>query len=99
MRWKNTPSGYGSLSMALHWLMLLLIAAVYASMVLKGFLPKGSASRETMATWHYMLGLAVFVLVWLRWPSACWDLHPPLHPHRLRGSMPLPLECTWRCTR
>ena len=33
MRWKNTPSGYGSLA---------------------------------MATWHSMLGLAVFVLVWLR---------------------------------
>src|SRR5712664_1340314 len=51
--------------MALHWL-LLLIVAVYASMALKGLFSKGSASREATATWHYMLGLAVFVLVWLR---------------------------------
>jgi len=52
--------------MALHWLMLLLSVAVYASMGLKGLFPTGSASREAMATWHSMLGLAVFVLVWLR---------------------------------
>jgi cytochrome b561 len=46
--------------------MLLLIVAVYATMELKSIFPKGSPSREAMAIWHYMLGLSVFFLVWLR---------------------------------
>jgi superoxide oxidase len=66
MRWKNTAAGYGLLSVALHWVMLLLIVAVYAMMELKSIFPKGSAGRGAMATLHYTLGLSVFVLVWLR---------------------------------
>ena len=30
MNWKNSADRYGSLSIALHWLMLLLFIAVYA---------------------------------------------------------------------
>jgi cytochrome b561 len=93
VRWKNTPSGYGSLSMALHWLMLLLIAAVYASMGLKGLFPKGSALRESMATWHSMLGLSVFVLVWLRLavrlcgPTPAIAPAPPAWQHAVAAGM------------
>ncbi len=65
-RWNNTNDGYGWPAVSLHWLMLALIAAAYASMELKEVFPKGSAGREAMATWHYMLGLSVFFLVWLR---------------------------------
>jgi len=46
--------------------MLLLIASVYATMELKSLFPKGSHSREVMAIWHYMLGMSVFFLMWLR---------------------------------
>lgn len=46
--------------------MLLLIVAVYATMEFKSIFPKGSSAREAMATWHYILGLSVFFLVWLR---------------------------------
>jgi cytochrome b561 len=35
-------------------------------MELRGIFPKGSDSREVIKTWHYMLGLSVFVLVWIR---------------------------------
>ena len=93
MSWKNTPSGYGSLSMALHWLILLLIAVVYASIGLKGFFPKGSASRETMAMWHSMLGLSVFVLVWLRLavrllgPTPAIAPAPPAWQHAVASGM------------
>ena len=66
MNWKNTSAGYGSPAIALHWLMLLLLVAVYASMELKGIYPKGSAPRAAMASWHYMLGLSVCLLVCLR---------------------------------
>ena len=57
---------YSPLSIGLHWLMLLLIAAVYATIELKGNFPKGSDTRELLKYWHFMLGLSVFALVWLR---------------------------------
>ena len=62
----NHPTRYASLSIGLHWLMLILIAAVYACIELKGNFPKGSDTRELLKHWHFMLGLAVFALVWLR---------------------------------
>ena len=66
MKWKNTADRYGSLSIAMHWLMLLLLVAVYATINLRELYPKGSDPREAMKHWHFMLGLSVFVLVWLR---------------------------------
>lgn len=60
------PQRYGRLSISLHWLMLLLIAAVYALMELRGWFPRGSATREAMKHWHYMLGLSVLALVFVR---------------------------------
>jgi cytochrome b561 len=46
--------------------MLLLLAAVYACIELREFYPRGSAIREGLKTWHFMLGLSVFGLVGLR---------------------------------
>ena len=37
---------YSPMSIGLHWLMLLLMAAVYATIELKGNFPKGSETRE-----------------------------------------------------
>jgi len=64
--WRNSIRRYGSLSIGLHWLMLVLLATVYASIELREFFPKGSDPREALKHWHYMLGLSVLVLVWLR---------------------------------
>jgi cytochrome b561 len=64
--WRNSVDRYGSLSIALHWLMLLLIAAACACIELRELFPKGSDPREALKTWHSMLGLCVFVLAWLR---------------------------------
>lgn len=66
MNWKNSTIRYGSLSIGLHWLMLLLFIAVYASINLRELYPKGSDPREALKTWHFMLGMLVFALVWLR---------------------------------
>lgn len=57
---------YSSLSIGLHWLMALLLVAVYACIELREFFPKGSDPRNALKTWHFMLGLSVFVLVWVR---------------------------------
>lgn len=57
---------YKPLSIGLHWLMLLLLVAVYACIELREFYPKGTDPREALKAWHFMLGMLVFVLVWIR---------------------------------
>lgn len=66
MNWKNTANRYGSVSIGMHWLMLLLMIAVYACINLREIYPRGSDLREALKTWHFMLGLSVFVLVFAR---------------------------------
>ncbi len=66
MNWKNTANRYGSASIATHWLMLLLFVAVYGSIELRELFDKGSDPREMLKSWHFMLGITIFILVWLR---------------------------------
>ncbi|OIR12307.1 hypothetical protein GALL_60060 [mine drainage metagenome] len=66
MNFKNTTHRYGALSIGLHWLMLLLLIAVYATINLRELYPKGSDLREALKVWHFMLGLSIFALVSLR---------------------------------
>ena len=66
MSWNNTTDRYGSLSIFMHWLMLALLIGVYACINLREFYPKGSDLRDGLKMWHFMLGLSVFALVWLR---------------------------------
>jgi cytochrome b561 len=66
MPWRNSADRYGSLSIRLHWFMLLLLAAVYSCIELREFFPKGSGLREGLKTWHFMLGLSVLILASLR---------------------------------
>ncbi len=61
-----TTPAYSRLSIALHWLMLLLLVAVYATILLRQEFPKGSDIREAFKAWHFSLGLTVFILVWVR---------------------------------
>lgn len=66
MNWRNNTDRYGSLAIGLHWLMVVLLVAVYGCIELRGYFPKGSDPREALKTWHLMLGLSVFVLASLR---------------------------------
>ena len=60
---KNTEQRYGSLSIGLHWLTLLLMIAVYALMEFRDIFPKGSAGRDLMKEFHFMAGLLILALV------------------------------------
>ncbi len=62
----RTTRRYGIPLITLHWLMVVLIVAVFACIELREFYPRGSAIRDAFKTWHYLLGLPVFALVWLR---------------------------------
>jgi cytochrome b561 len=80
MNWKNTTARYGSVSIGLHWLMLLLLIAVYAVINLTDLYPKGSAPREALKTWHFMLGLTVLLLVVVRLVNRAFGSVPAVVP-------------------
>ena len=66
MTTNDTLSRYHPLAIGVHWLMLALLIAVYASIELRGIFPKGSDPRDAMKTWHEMLGMTIFGLVFVR---------------------------------
>jgi cytochrome b561 len=80
MSWKNNTLRYGSLSIGLHWLMFLLLAGVYVCIQLHEWYPKGSDTREALKTWHFMLGLSVFVLVCIRVVARLVQVMPAIDP-------------------
>lgn len=66
MRWKNTTDGYGYIAITLHWLSAAVLVATYALMELKSLATRGSELRSNMPGWHYIAGLTLFFLTWLR---------------------------------
>lgn len=73
---------YAMCSIILHWAMFLLLIAVYSCIELRELYPKGSEPREALKMWHFMLGLSVFFLVWIRliarWVTPTPHIHPPI---------------------
>lgn len=78
----KNPTGerYHTLSIAVHWLTLALLIAVYALIELREIFPKGSDPREAMKMWHFMLGLTVFGLVFVRMALRLAFRVPPIQP-------------------
>lgn len=60
------PKKYSRFSIAMHWLMVILIVLVYATIELKGNFPKDSEPRNIMKQLHFMLGLTVLLLALVR---------------------------------
>jgi len=46
MNFKNTDTHYNTLSIALHWLMFILIVTVYGSIELRELFDKGTETRD-----------------------------------------------------
>lgn len=80
MTMKTVGNRYHVLSIAMHWLTLALLVAVYALILLREIYPKGSDPREAMKTWHFMLGLSVFGIVGIRLLLRLVFPAPPIVP-------------------
>ena len=80
MNWKNTDDHYGKVSMAFHWVMLILLIAVFATIELRVIFEKGTESREAIKALHFMLGLLVFILVWIRLALRFKQVNPKISP-------------------
>jgi cytochrome b561 len=63
---KNSDKQYAGLVIAMHWLMLVVLALVYACMELRGLATKGSDLYNNIKALHFSLGLCVIGLVVLR---------------------------------
>lgn len=63
---QNTQQRYSNMSIALHWLTLLLIIAVYCLMEFRDIFPRGSVGRELMKEGHFMAGIAILAIVLVR---------------------------------
>lgn len=77
---RDATTQYGPWAVGLHWATLALLIAVYACMELKGIFPKGSDSRQTMKTLHFMLGLVVLAVTLPRLGLRLMTVAPPIEP-------------------
>lgn len=66
MKIKNSDTQYAGLVIAMHWLMLVVLALVYACMELRGLATKGTDLYDNIKALHFSLGLCVIGLVVLR---------------------------------
>lgn len=84
---------YAPLSIALHWLTLVLMIAIYASIELHEIIPRGNPLRRAMEDWHIYLGLCMLPLgiyrlvVNLRLKAPSIDPLPPRWQLQLNGLM------------
>ena len=77
---RNTPLSWGSLSIALHWLMALLVLGMIAAGVfMTRFAEPFSALQFTLYQWHKSFGMLILVLAAIRltWRLTGGDV-PPL---------------------
>lgn len=75
------PVRYTNLVITLHWLMALLILGAYVTIELREYYPRGSVTRESLKTFHYMIGLSVLVLLAVRVYARFSSHFPPIIPH------------------
>lgn len=71
---------YNQFSIWLHWIMFLLLVAVFACIELRELFPKGSDPRNLLKTWHFTLGLSVLALLVIRIVLRLLYPTPPITP-------------------
>ncbi|MBA3597533.1 MAG: cytochrome b [Methylibium sp.] len=80
MALQTSPSHYSRLSIAMHWLMLVLIALTYLFIELRELFARGSPERNFMRTAHFSLGLMVLALVCVRLAARVYGGRPSIVP-------------------
>ena len=76
----HVPQRYARLSIALHWLMVLLFVGVYACIQLRDLAPRGSELKGELLGVHGLFGAAIFLLVWVRVVVRLLNPRPPINP-------------------
>lgn len=71
---------YGSVSILLHWLTLLLMVAIYALIEIHEMIPRGNPLRRATEDWHIYLGFVLLPIVLYRLYHARRHPAPPISP-------------------
>ena len=73
--------------MGAYWpvILLALLIGVYACINVRELYPKGSDLHDSLKMWHFMLGLSVFALVWLRLAGRLVTPSPHMSPQIAPG--------------
>ena len=80
MSGNNDEKHYGATLIKMHWLMVILMAAVFASIEARALIEKGTELRDLFKMWHFMLGLLVLILVAIRIYLRCAQVTPKITP-------------------
>ena len=62
----NSVKRYSPIIIGLHWLMFVLLIAVFATIEIRSQFPRGSELRDLVKALHFMLGISVLLLVVIR---------------------------------
>ena len=89
---------YSRVSVVMHWGMVLLFIGLYGAINLADVFDKGTPARQMAKDWHFMLGLSVFALVWVRLVLRLLGTTPPIVPAPPHGGKKRAKRCTWLCT-
>lgn len=71
---------YAPISIAMHWVTLILMIAIYGSIEWHEMIPRGNPLRGATEDWHIYLGFTVFALAIIRLIINLQLMSPPITP-------------------
>lgn len=77
---KSQDASFSPITIGLHWIMLVLLFATYASVELRHLFDKGTELRDLMKALHFMIGLCVLAMVVVRLAVKMQTTVPPIVP-------------------
>lgn len=75
-----SQQSYSNWMVRLHWLTVLLIIAIYASIEFRGLFEKGTAERDLIKEVHFVLGLSLWFITLLRLVVRRFSVIPAIEP-------------------
>lgn len=75
-----TAPRFSRATIVIHWLVLLLMIATYCTMEFRGMFERGSDARDAVKTLHFMLGLSIFLLTFVRLTVRFSQPYPAIVP-------------------
>jgi len=78
MNWRNSTSAYGGVSIAMHWLMAVLVLAMFGWGLWMRSLGYYDVWYHRAPEWHKSLGMVLLLMLGLRWCWRMWNIRPNL---------------------
>lgn len=75
-----SQQSYSNWMVRLHWLTVLLIIAIYASIEFRGIFEKGTVERDLIKEVHFVLGLSLWLITLLRLVVRRFSVIPAIEP-------------------